>query len=382
MRLSLRGRTPAFLAMEAAREARARQLAGRDVLRLDLGQPDWPAPAAALGALEQAMRTEALGYTDALGSMALREAIAALYRRRYGLEVEPRRIAVTTGASGAFLLAFLALFDVGDRVVVAAPGYPPYRHILQTLGVSPVCLPARLDDRLQLTPALVEAAAAAGPLQGALLAAPANPTGVGASLAQLHALAQAVERSGGVLIADEIYHGLDYGVPAATALAATPDAVVVNSFSKYWGMTGWRVGWLVAPEPLIPVLERLAQNLFICPPAAAQAAALGALSDETECEARRAVYAANRALLLRELPGLGLPPVVEPDGAFYILADVSGSGLAASAFARLALEAGVALTPGLDFDPERGEAWVRLSFALPTPRLAQALERLSQIRPG
>lgn len=380
MRVSRRGQIPAFLAMEAAREARARQLAGRDVIRLDLGQPDWPAPRAALAALEGAMLREPLGYTDALGAMALREAIAALYQQRYGLALDPARVAVTTGASGAFLLAFLALFDPGERVVLASPGYPPYRHILSALGVEAVSMPARIEDRLQLTPALVEAAAAGGPLHGALLAAPANPTGAGADLALLTALAEATRKAGAVLISDEIYHGLHFEHPAASALAADPEAIIINSFSKYWGMTGWRVGWLIAPAGLIPVLERLAQNLFICPPAAAQSAALGALQAVEECEARRAVYGANRALLLRELPGLGLPPVVKPDGGFYVLADLAQTGLAAGAYAQRALGADVALTPGLDFDPERGEAWVRLSFALPTHRLEQALERLHRLR--
>lgn len=380
MRMSRRGRIPAFLAMEAAREARARQLAGRDVIRLDLGQPDWAAPRGAHAALEAAMACDPLGYTDALGAMALREAIAALYQQRYGLALDPACVAVTTGASGAFLLAFLALFDPGDRVVLASPSYPPYRHILSTLGVEAVALTASIADRLQLTPALIEAAAAGGPVHGVLSAAPANPTGAGADLAQLTALAQAARRAGGVLISDEIYHGLHFEAPAPCALAADPDAVIVNSFSKYWGMTGWRVGWLIAPAPLVPVLERLAQSLFICPPAAAQAAALGALQAVEECEARRAIYAANRALLMRELPGIGLPPVVDPDGAFYVLADCSASGVSATRFAQRALSADVAVTPGVDFDPERGEAWVRLSFALPTARLEQALERLHRLR--
>lgn len=380
MRASRRGRIPAFLAMEAAREARARQAGGRDVIRLDLGQPDWPAPQAARTALEAAMAHQPLGYTDALGAMALREAIATLYQERYGLILDPAQVAVTTGASGAFLLAFLALFDPGERVALASPGYPPYRHILSALGVEAVSLPARLEDRLQLTPALIEAAAASGPVHGALLAAPANPTGAGADAAQLAALAQATRKAGAVLISDEIYHGLHFERPAPSALAADPDAVIVNSFSKYWGMTGWRVGWLVAPAGLVPVLERLAQNLFICPPAAAQTAALGALQAVEECEARRTVYAANRALLLRALPELELAPVVVPDGAFYVLADVTQTGLGAGAYARRALEADVALTPGLDFDPARGEAWVRLSFALPTARLEQALERLHRLR--
>lgn len=374
---SARAAVPPFYAMEAARKANARAAAGEDLVRFDVGQPGWPAPAAALAGAEQALRSEALGYTDALGSPALRRAIARLYVERHGLEIAPGCIAVTTGASGAFVLAFLALFDTGAKVAMASPGYPPYRHILTALGMEAVCLEASAAERFQLTPALLEKAA--GPIHGVLAASPANPTGASQSSAALRALTAWAHAEGAWLISDEIYHGLAYGASVETALAFDPDAIVINSFSKYWGMTGWRVGWLVAPERLMGAIERLAQNLFICPPAVAQAAALAALTATEECEARRSIYAANRALLLRELPGLGLPPVVEPDGAFYVLIDLARTGLDGQAFAQRALEAGVALTPGIDFEERRGAGWARISYPLPTEQVERGLERLARL---
>lgn len=375
-----RAAIPPFFAMEAAREANARAAAGQDMVRLDVGQPGWPAPKAALGAAAAAIAEEPLGYTDALGSPALRRAIAELYSRRYALEIDPARVVVTTGASGAFLLAFLALFGTGDRVALAAPGYPPYRHILTSLGMVPLCLEASAADRYQLTPTLLQTTAE--PVAGILSAGPANPTGAGQSAACLKALAAWSQSAAVPWISDEIYHGLTYTGASATALAHAPDALVINSFSKYWSMTGWRVGWLIAPLALIPAMERLAQNLFICPPAMAQAAALGVIEADAECEARREIYAANRALLLHELPGLGLPPVIEPDGAFYVLIDLARTGLDATTFVARALELGVALTPGTDFDAIRGAGWARLAYPIATTRVEQGLERLSRLRFG
>lgn len=372
-----RAAVPPFYAMEAARLANARVRNGQDIVRFDVGQPDWPAPTAALTAASTAIESSLLGYTDSLGAPPLRAALSDLYRRRYGLEVDPGRIAITTGASGAFVLAFLAQFETGSRIAMAAPGYPPYRHILTALGMQPICLTGLQNESFQLTKKLVDTAKVTP--SGIVTAGPANPTGACLSAAALQDLAEWVREHNATWISDEIYHGLEYDAPSICALSTHADAIVINSFSKFWGMTGWRVGWLVAPQTLMPAIERLAQNLFICPPAIAQAAAVGALQNEAECEARRSTYASNRALLLRELPKLGLPPVVPPGGAFYMLLDIARTGLAAPDFAARALEHGIALTPGQDFDEARGSAWVRLSYPMQTARVEEGLLRLSRM---
>ncbi len=375
-RISARAAIAPFYAMEIMREASARAAAGQDIVRFDVGQPHEGAPEAAIAAAEAALRTDKLGYTDALGAPALREAIAAHYQRSYGVTIDPARVVITTGASGAFVLAFLALFNTGDRVALAAPGYPPYRHILTALGMAPAVIEARIEDGLQLTGALLRAQA--GNVRGALVASPANPTGAMLSRERLADLAAAARERGAALISDEIYHGLVYEGRAETALAVAPEAIVINSFSKYWAMTGWRVGWLIAPPDTIKPLERLAQNLFICPPAPAQAAALAALAATEACDARTALYAHNRTLLLEGLTKLGLPPVVRPDGAFYVLVDVSRFG-DSGAFAHRALDAGVALTPGVDFDEARGAGWARLSYCVAAGEIERGLERLARL---
>lgn len=374
-KLSARAGIPAFRAMEVAREAGLRQAAGERLIRFDVGQPHLGAPEKAILAAERALRADKLGYTDALGASALREGVAALYANRYGVFVDPRRVAITTGASGAFLLAFLALFDTGDRIALAAPGYPPYRHILTSLGMTPVNLPARAEDKFQLTPALLESEV---DLAGALVANPANPTGSMLTGAELAALARAARVRGIPLISDEIYHGLTYGAPAETILAFDPDAIVISSFSKYWAMTGWRVGWMIAPEYMMEALERLAQSLAICPPAMAQVAALAALDAHEECEQRRLVYARNRTLLREALPAIGLPEASPPDGAYYIMLDVSRFGDSEEFCARAMDEAGVCLTAGHDFDEARGAAWARLSYPLTEEDTREGIARLSR----
>lgn len=366
-----------FIAMEVAREASLRAAAGESVVRFDVGQPHWGAPAAALAAAEKAMRSEALGYTEGLGAMTLRREIAAMYAREHGLDIDPARIVITTGASGAFTLAFLALFDTAARVVIASPGYPPYRHILKALGMEAVVVEAGVADGLQLTPALL---AQAGAFDGALVASPANPTGAMLSREDLGGLCAAMRAAGKPLISDEIYHGLTYATPATTALALEDEVIVVNSFSKYWAMTGWRVGWIVAPPRLVKSIERLAQNLTVAPPTISQVAALGALTAKQECEERRALYADNRALLLKELPGLKLPPVVTPDGAFYALVDVSAHTDDSMAFShRLLAETGVAITPGVDFCASRGRHWARLAYCRPRAEIEDGLGRLARL---
>ncbi|MBT9446352.1 MAG: aminotransferase class I/II-fold pyridoxal phosphate-dependent enzyme [Hyphomonadaceae bacterium] len=360
--------------MEVAREANARAAAGERIVRFDVGQPWFGAPAAALAAAERAMRSEALGYTEGLGAMALRKGISSWYASEHGLDIDPARIVVTTGASGAFTLAFLALFDDGARVAIASPGYPPYRHILKALGYEAVVVDADVVDHLQLTPALLEQA---GDFDGALVASPANPTGAMLSRDALQALCAAMRAAGKPLISDEIYHGLTYDGPATSALAFDDDVIVVNSFSKYWAMTGWRVGWIVAPPRLVKSIEKLAQNLTVAPPTVSQVAALGALTAKQECEERRALYAANRTLLLRELPALKLPPVVSPDGAFYVLVDVSAHTDDSMALShRLLEETGVAITPGIDFCAARGRHWARLAFCRPQGEIEDGLARL------
>lgn len=365
-----------FLAMEVAREANAMQAAGRKIVRLDVGQPQFSAPQRALEAAAKAIAQDRLGYTEALGTGALRQAIAHWYGETYGLDIAPQRVIITTGASGAFTLTFLALFDTGARVAMAAPGYPPYRHILTALGMQAVPLDAHDQDNLQLTPALLQNVSA---LDGVLVASPTNPTGAMCSRAQLLDLSIAARTAGAAFICDEIYHGLTYETPATSALEIDRDAIVINSFSKFWAMTGWRVGWIVAPERLIKPIERLSQNLTVAPPSISQAAALGALQARDECLARVEHYARNRALLLHELPGLGLPLAAAPDGAFYMLLDISRFGDDSVALCETLLhEAGVALTPGLDFCTARGRSWVRLAYCQPTETIVAGLEQLSR----
>jgi aspartate/methionine/tyrosine aminotransferase len=374
--MSTRADISAFLAMEVAREANLRIAAGEDIARLDVGQPHFGAPASALAAAESAMKREALGYTDALGAPALRRAISKWYADAYDLAVSPERIIVTTGASGAFSLAFLALFGDGARVALASPGYPPYRHILKALGLHAVLCAAEVQHNLQMTADLLAGVEA----DGVLVASPANPTGAMLPDADLHALCEAARDRGIPVISDEIYHGLTYERPATTALSINADVLAINSFSKYWAMTGWRVGWIVAPDRLVKPIERLAQNLHIAPPTISQVAALGALEARDECEARRELYARNRALMLRELPRLKLPPVVPPDGAFYVLVDVSGRADDSMAFAQRALDEGkVAITPGVDFCGARGHRWVRLAYCRPTSEIEAGLERLARV---
>lgn len=366
-----------FLAMEMARAADRRAAAGKRVARFDVGQPFAGAPPQAFAAAERAYADVALGYTEGLGLPALRRKLSEFYARKHGLDISPDRIAITTGASGAFLLTFLALFDTGDRVALAAPGYPPYRHILTALGMKPAIAPAQAADRYQLAPHHLDDLARIAPLAGALVASPANPTGSVLPRQALSALAAKARALGAALISDEIYHGLVYDTEATTALAIDNDAFVINSFSKYWAMTGWRVGWIVAPERYIGAIERLSQNLFVAPPTPGQIAAIAALDADEECERLRGIYANNRRLLLDALPKLNLPIVSPPDGAFYVLVDVTAHAKDSADFCKRALEdADVALTMGTDFDDARGAHWARIAYARHTDEISYGLERL------
>ncbi len=375
LKTARRGNIPPFLVMEVMRAANARVAAGGDVLHLEVGQPSTGAPAGVLAAARAAMESDRLGYTDALGLPDLRAAIAAHYREAYGLDLPAERIVVTTGASGAFILAFLAAFDPGDRVALALPGYPGYRHIVNALGIEAVPLVAGAEDRFQPTPALIEALDA--PIDGLIVASPSNPAGTMLPADDMAALARYCAERGIRLVSDEIYHGITFAGRATCAAALDSEAIVVNSFSKYFSMTGWRLGWMVAPESLLRAIESLAQNLFISPPTLSQHAAIAAFDCRDELEANVARYARNRALLLEELPRAGFSSLAPADGAFYIYADVSAMTDDSEAFCKRMLdEIGVAATPGIDFDPGRGRGYVRFSFSGATEEMAEAARRL------
>ena len=379
LKRSRRGQIPPFIAMDVLRAANERAVAGDDVLHLEVGQPSTPAPAAVLAAARAALERETLGYTDALGLPALRDAIAQHYHAQYGIAVDPARVVVTTGSSGAFLIAFLAGFDPGDRVAMAAPSYPAYRNILSALDLVPVELPSGPGERYQATLDLLRAHR--GTLDGLIVASPANPTGTMLPPDELAAIARYCEESGIRLVSDEIYHGIVYGMVAATALAASGEAIIVNSFSKYFSMTGWRLGWMVVPPALLRAAECLAQNFYISPPALSQHAAIGAFASRDELDANVARYAVNRAHLLAELPKAGFDRFAPADGAFYLYADVSHLTNDSPEFCRRMLrEIGVACTPGTDFDPRRGHATLRLSFAGTEATIAEAVRRLASWR--
>jgi len=379
VRISTRSQTAPFIAMDVLAEAQAIEAAGARVIHMEVGEPAYGAPRAAREALAAAMgRGETLGYTSGLGLGELRAAIAALYRRRYRVDLDPARVVVTSGSSGAFLLSFLTLFDVGARVAIADPGYPCYRNILGTLGLEPVRIEAELASRYQPTPELLDQVA--GRLDGLLVASPANPTGTMLDRAALTALTGYCADRGMALISDEIYHGLTYEAPAVSALELTDQVFVINSFSKYYAMTGWRIGWMVVPESFVRTVQNLAQNLFICPSHASQIAALGALSNDGEAEVagHLEAYAQNRAALMAALPGLGFTDISPADGAFYAYAGVSQLTDDSRDFcARLLNDARVAATPGLDFDPGRGHATVRFSFAQAPDRIAEGIARIT-----
>jgi aspartate/methionine/tyrosine aminotransferase len=374
MRISRRSAVDPFIVMDVMEAARAAEAAGRHVIHMEVGQPGTPAPAGARAALAQAMQAGALGYTVALGLPALRQAIAALYQKWYGVSLDPARVVITSGSSAAFLLAFTALFDAGDRVALGEPGYPSYRQILRALSLEPVGIPAALENRLQPVPADLEPVA---DLKGLIVASPGNPSGTMLSRDALAALVSHCAARDIAFISDEIYHGIQYGARPVSALELTDDCYVINSFSKYFSMTGWRIGWMVVPDAHVRVIERLAQNMFICPPHASQVAALAALDCTEELEANVAVYAENRRLMLEGLPKAGFAKIAPPDGAFYIYADVSDLTRDSRAFAaEILAEAGVAVTPGLDFDPHRGARTLRFSYARSTEDIAEGLARL------
>jgi aspartate/methionine/tyrosine aminotransferase len=353
-----------FMAMDVLAAANAREAQGGSVVHMEIGQPAAPTPRKVIEAAGAALATGRIGYTEALGMRSLRERISRHYHDTYAVSVPAERICITTGSSGGFILSFLALFDIGARVAISAPGYPAYRNTLQALGLHAVEIETRAQDRWVLTPEAIERAHDESALDGVLVMSPANPSGTMMSAEALAALTACCRRLGLWFISDEIYHGLTYEQPAQTALASDPDALVINSFSKYYCMTGWRVGWVVLPERMVRPVERLAQSLFISVPMLSQVAAEAAFSATEELEAIKRGYATNRAILLQELPGLGLPDFHPVDGAFYVYVDVGRyTNDSMSLCRRILDETGVAVTPGVDFDPARGHHTLRISFA-------------------
>ena len=375
LKVASRGSVPPFIVMDVLRAANERAAAGEHVLHLEVGQPGTAAPRPVIEAAKRALEADRIGYSDALGLAPLRRRIARHYREAYGVEVDPGRLMVTPGSSGGFLLGFLAAFDVGDRVALAAPGYPAYRNILKALGVEPVLLPTDMEHRFQPTPELLDAVA--GPLHGLIVASPSNPTGTMLDRAEFAALADVCRERSIRLVSDEIYHGIGYGMEAISALELTQDAIVINSFSKYYSMTGWRLGWMVLPEDLRRPVECLGQNFFVSAPTLSQFAGEVAFDCRAELDSYVAAYARNRALLLKDLPQAGFDKLAPADGAFYLYADITHLTNDSDAFCkRMLAETGVATTPGIDFDPERGNRFVRFSFAGPEAEIAEAVERL------
>lgn len=372
MRVSRRGDVDPFIVMDFMEAARREEAQGKKIIHMEVGQPGTPAPRRAIDTLARQMSSGPLGYTVALGLPELRKRIAGLYQAWYGLSLDPARVVVTSGSSAGFILAFTSLFDAGDRVAIGEPGYPSYRNILHALDLKPVGIQTSAENRFQPV-----AGELTDDMQGILVASPANPTGTMLDRTALAGLIEASNARGMAFISDEIYHGIQYGKRAVSALEIQDDVYVINSFSKYFSMTGWRVGWMVVPENHVRRIERIAQNMFICPPHASQVAALAALDATDELERNVEVYARNRETLLAELPGAGLDRLAPPDGAFYLYADVSEHTDNAEVFARAMLrEAGVAVAPGVDFDPHRGHQTIRLSYAGSHADMIEAVQRI------
>ena len=376
---SRRSNVPPFMVMDVMSAAERIEAAGGHVIHMEVGQPAAPAPRTAIAAARAALDGGRIDYTSALGIPSLRERIARHYLDTYGCSVDSGRIIVTTGSSGAFILAFLAMFEPGDRVAVTVPGYPPYRHILTALGCEPVLIETSGDTRHALTGEALLAEHRKTPLKGVLVGSPANPTGTMMSREALTHLLEAAQSAGIRFVSDEIYHGLDYAFPAVTAAELSDQALVINSFSKYFCMTGWRIGWMVVPEPLVRPIERLQQNLAISVPTLSQIAAEAAFDGYEEMEAIKRGYLENRRILIEGLPKAGLTKFLPADGAFYLYADVSDFTSDSFEFAKRMLEqAHVAATPGVDFDPFHGRSFIRFSYARSADDMREAVARLAR----
>ncbi len=376
---SARSNVPAFMVMDVVAAAARLEAEGRRIVHMEVGQPAAGAPSSAVAAAHTALSKSTLGYTETLGMEALRRRIASAYGDWHGLDIDPERVVVTTGSSAGFTLAFLAAFDAGNRVAAALPGYPPYRHILSALDCEPVGIATTAGTRWAITGETLLDAHRARPLHGVILASPANPTGTMMEAAVLEDVIRSADDAGITVISDEIYHGLDYAFRADCAARFSPRAIIVNSFSKYFCMTGWRIGWMIVPPSLVRAVERLQQNLAISVPTLAQIAATAAFDDRAELDNVRGGYEENRHILLDGLPRAGLHSFLPADGAFYLYADVSRFSNDSFAFAKRMLEeAGVAATPGVDFDPQRGRNFLRLCYAGPRDEMHEAVQRIGE----
>jgi aspartate/methionine/tyrosine aminotransferase len=375
MRESRRAGIPPFYVMEVFKKAHARDLLSGDVIHLEVGQPSTPAPALVRDEASRLLLSDRLGYTDAFGIPPLRQRISQHYSDRHRVVIDPGRIAVTVGASGGMVLALLAAFDIGARVGITAPGYAAYRNIVTALGLELVDVRIGPGSRYVPTP---EVLASAGPLDGVIVASPSNPTGTQLSDDELGAVVKWCRDTDTTLLMDEIYHGISYSGPAPSVVTHTDKAIVLQSFSKYFSMTGWRIGWLIVPDALVGAVERLAQNLFICPPALAQHAAIVGFDATGELDGNVARYAESRQMLTSALDGWRLP-YAPPDGAFYFWVDVSTLGDSRTVADRWLDEAGVAVTPGIDFDPVEGDRFVRVSYSESPEDVAAAIARLDPL---
>lgn len=379
--LSSRSQVAPFHAMDVLARANQLEAQGENVAYLCVGQPAAPAPRAARDAAVKAIERGVIGYTDSIGRTDLRKRLSQHVFETYGTQVSADRIVVTTGSSAGFNLAFLAFFNPGDRIAVAAPGYPAYRSIIKALGLEIVEIETKESDRWSITPDLVQEAHRAGPLAGILIASPANPTGTMMTPDALETLISCCEDLGIRFISDEIYHGLIYpevtGVEQASALQFSNEAIIINSFSKYYCMTGWRIGWMILPQDCVRAVERLSQSLYISAPEVSQIAAMHALDCADELEQHRRGYQTNRQLLLDRLPRMGFDKIMPIDGAFYAYVDATRLTNDTMVFARKMLEeAKVAVTPGLDFDLDRGHRYLRFSFAGDAQAIENALDRI------
>jgi len=377
LRPSARSAVPPFMVMDVMAAAAGLEAQGRRIVHMEVGQPAVGAPATAIAAVRAALSSGPHGYTETLGIASLRRRIARAYAEWHGIDIDADRIVVTTGSSAGFMLAFLAAFEAGDRVAVALPGYPPYRHILSALGCEPVWIETSADTRWSMTMETLIAQHRARPLHGVIVGSPANPTGTMMTAPALAELIRCAEDAGIAVISDEIYHGLDYAFAAESAARVSADAIIINSFSKYFCMTGWRIGWMVVPPQLVRAVERLQQNLAISVPTLSQIAAEAAFDGRAELEKVKQGYEENRRILLEGLPRAGFNSFLPVDGAFYLYVDVSRFSTDSFEFATRMLEqAGVAATPGVDFDPLHGRKFLRLCYAGAREDMREAIERI------
>ncbi len=375
LKRSARGQVPPFIVMDVMRSANKLEELGEDVIHLEVGQPSTPAPLRVIEAAQEALNKEVLGYTDSLGLPFLRERIAEYYSTFYGVSLNPSRVVVTTGSSGGFLLAFLSAFEPGDRVALVAPGYPAYRNILTALGVEPVIIETTAADKFQPT---IELLKNSGKLDGLILASPSNPTGTMISREEMKQLVNWCSIAGVRLISDEIYHGITYGTKSETVADLDENAIIINSFSKYFSMTGWRLGWIIVPDELMRSIECLCQNIFISPPTLSQHAGVEAFNSSEELLANIKRYTKNREILLKYLPSAGFSDIAPADGAFYLYANIESISDNSEEFCRRMLsEALVATTPGVDFDPFNGKRYIRFSFSGSESDMITACERLT-----